>query len=221
MLAKILRGHDPSVIGPGECDLLVPGIVKLPATVVMVAQHREPGLAAERPRVDPVKGLGELHLGGLLDLGHGAAAARVHPLRVKVVAHVQDVLHPSPLSALLHLLGHYDLRLVVDALHIAAGLLAGPRRGAASLVEALFHVVHATAGPHERKDVEPGATTVLLPEQTAPISDCEDMHLPCARKDHLWPGHAVVLSGCVRWRDAIFLQSLQIADRRAGRGILS
>mmetsp|Transcript_118142 Transcript_118142/g.314375 ORF Transcript_118142/g.314375 Transcript_118142/m.314375 type:complete len:316 (+) Transcript_118142:151-1098(+) len=47
VLAEVLRRHDPAVAHPSVDDLLVPSIVELPAAVVVVAQHAQPGLAVQ------------------------------------------------------------------------------------------------------------------------------------------------------------------------------
>ena len=89
----VVRGrHHPAVAGPGIRHLLVPGVVKLEATPVVVAQNTEPRLVAEtRALVDAFENLIELVLRWVGDLVHGKPTSLLDASPVEVVPHIQDV----------------------------------------------------------------------------------------------------------------------------------
>mmetsp|Transcript_97632 Transcript_97632/g.285012 ORF Transcript_97632/g.285012 Transcript_97632/m.285012 type:complete len:201 (-) Transcript_97632:323-925(-) len=77
-LAPIDSWHHPPRIVPRVCNLLVPGVIELPATPVMVAQDTQPFLPVQpRTMVNTIKDGSELVECHLRDLIHWGAA--IHP----------------------------------------------------------------------------------------------------------------------------------------------
>mmetsp|Transcript_77031 Transcript_77031/g.222764 ORF Transcript_77031/g.222764 Transcript_77031/m.222764 type:complete len:270 (+) Transcript_77031:880-1689(+) len=124
----VLCGHHPTATrAPSVRDLLVPPFVEHVAAVIMIAQDAQPRLALDACAL-VYRLVRPSELAGLRNLERrNEAAPRVQTCPVKVVSDAEEVVGRVMLRALGHLLGHLDLRAVIDAVH--EGFLGALVRG--------------------------------------------------------------------------------------------
>mmetsp|Transcript_97626 Transcript_97626/g.284990 ORF Transcript_97626/g.284990 Transcript_97626/m.284990 type:complete len:313 (+) Transcript_97626:119-1057(+) len=202
-LLEVLPGHDPAVTLPGVGDLLVPGIVELPAPVVVVAKHAQPRLPVEaRAGVDLLEDVVEHLLREAGHLVHRAATILGDAPPIEVVSDVEDSLWIALRCTCPHLLRDQGLRPVVYSLLVATLWIA---RRLAVGGKALSHLVVRLARMRAvAKGVWAGCVpTPILnqltmarphsghPIEAAPVANSEKVHLFMPMMNHCRPSNSI------------------------------